>query len=178
MPKANTAQHATSFFQAHHPVLQEMFTIDCDSMHLFHFFDILIHDNFHPASRKSLKTINYRNVLYTKKIGDHGCNLYQGHCQITLNLVKVEHDEQSLQIFVLILQISELLLVYPENELLIGIHQALSQLRSVFEIWPIFFVDYLHISSIFSVFPFIVFLMWGSSSEGLQSLCNFGHYCI
>ena len=79
--------------------------------------------------------------------------------ETTLNLVKVEHDEQSLQIFILVLQIPELLLVYPENELLIGIHQALSQLRSVFEIWPIFFVDYLHISSIFSVFPFIVFLM-------------------
>ena len=44
--------------------------------------------------------------------------------ETTLNLVKVEHDEQSLQIFILVLQIPELLLVYPENELLIGIHQA------------------------------------------------------
>ena len=39
-----------------------------------------------------------------------------------LNLVKVEHDEQSLQVLVLVLQIPELLLVYPENELLIGIN--------------------------------------------------------
>ena len=61
-------------------------------------------------------------TVRTLKQGDHGCKLYQGHCQITLNLVKVEHDEQSLQIFVLILQISEFLLVYPENELVNGIH--------------------------------------------------------
>ena len=46
-------------------------TIDCDSMHLFHFFYIFIHNNFHHASRKSLKTINHRNVLHTQKMGDH-----------------------------------------------------------------------------------------------------------
>ena len=44
---------------------------DCDSMHLFHFFYIFIHNNFHHASRKSLKTINHRNVLHTQKMGDH-----------------------------------------------------------------------------------------------------------